>query len=90
MASMVVPTPMHDILEAHCPACGFTLSGLRDPHVGRCSLCGADFSLRSNLNVTRILPSGMGLLMGAFLASRDASPLMARKATLVPGFARRH
>jgi hypothetical protein len=90
MAPMVVQPLMHDILEAHCPACGFSLTGLRTPHVGTCSLCGADLALRSNLNVTRQLPIGLGLLIGAFVASRDASPLLAREPTLVPGFARRH
>lgn len=83
---------MHDILEARCPACGFTVKGLDETRAQReplCPMCGAPFAVRSNLSVSRRLPVGLGLLMGAFVASRDASPLMAREASTFPGFARR-
>ena len=84
---------MYDILEARCPACGFSMKGLADP-MGLCEpacpFCGIAFSVRPNLSISRSLPSGMGLLMGAFVASIDASPLTATDAPLVPSFARMH
>lgn len=82
---------MHDMLEARCPSCNFSMKGLADlarlPE-STCPFCGIPFAARSNLNVTRQLPAGMGLLMGAFVASIDASPLMANENGAVPGFAR--
>lgn len=82
---------MHDMLEARCPSCGFSMKGLADlaglPE-STCPFCGIPFAARSNLSVTRQLPAGMGLLMGAFVASLDASPLLATDAPLVPAFAR--
>ena len=80
---------MHDVLEATCPACGFTLMGLGEESPRACGLCGLPLSTRSNLALPRRLPVGMGLLMGAFAASLDASPLMTRQLPAVPGFARR-
>ena len=82
---------MYDILEARCPACGFSMKGLADTAglpEPTCPFCNVPFAVRSNLNVTRQLPVGLGLLMGAFVASADASPLLASDAPLVPGFAR--
>lgn len=82
---------MHDILEARCPACGFSMKGLADAAglpESTCPFCDLPFSVRSNLNVSRQLPLGLGLLMGAFVASADASPLLANDAPLVPSFAR--
>lgn len=82
---------MHDILEAHCLACGFVLKGLHEgapPTV--CGMCGLPLSTRSNLSISRRLPVGMGLLMGAFAASLDVSPLRTAETGAVPGFARRY
>lgn len=82
---------MHDILEARCPACNFSMKGLADTDglpESTCPFCNIQFSVRSNLNITRQLPVGLGLLMGAFVASADASPLLAADAPLVPSFAR--
>ena len=82
---------MHDLLEARCLSCGFSMKGLADtaglPEPA-CPFCGVMFSVRSNLSVSRSLPVGMGLLMGAFVASIDASPLMAAHDTPVPALAR--
>ena len=83
---------MHDILEAHCPACGFSMRGLNDRRASRerrCRMCLLPLATRSNLGVSRRLPLGMGLLMGAFAASLDASPLLANENGPVVGFARR-
>lgn len=80
---------MHDILEATCPACGFTMKGLGDEMPRTCGMCGIPLTTRSNLSVSRKLPVGMGLLMGAFAASLDASPLLKQPTGAVPGFARR-
>ena len=80
---------MHEILEAHCPACGFTLKGLGQESARTCGMCGIPLSTRSNLSVSRRLPVGLGLLMGAFAASLDASPLLTQPSGAVPGFARR-
>ena len=81
---------MHDILEAHCNNCGFTLKGLGDEGPARtCGMCGLPLSTRSNLGISRQLPDGLGLLMGAFAASLDASPHMVRAQGAAPGFARR-
>lgn len=60
-------------------------SGLPEP---TCPFCGIYFSVRSNLSVSRSLPRGMGLLMGAFVASLDASPLTAQHDTPVPALSR--
>lgn len=54
-----------------------------------CPYCGIPFAARSNLAISRQLPVGLGLLMGAFVASEDASPLRKTDADPVPGFARR-
>lgn len=62
-------------------------SGLPEP---ACPFCGIVFSIRSNLSISRKLPVGLGLLMGAFVASVDASPLMATDAQPVPALARMH
>lgn len=78
-----------DILEAHCNACGFTMRGLPADDLRACGMCGLPLETRSNLAVARRLPEGMGLLMGAFAASIDASPLLRRAESAVPGFARR-
>lgn len=83
---------MHEILEAHCPACGFSLRGISDPSacVGqKCRICNLPLQARTNHGISRRLPRGMGLLMGAFAASLDASPLLAADTAPVPGFARR-
>lgn len=83
---------MHDILEARCLACGFSMKGLADTAglpEPTCPYCGILFTVRSNLSITRSLPVGMGLLMGAFVASQDASPLMAREDAPFVGFARK-
>ena len=82
---------MHDLLEARCSACGFSLKGidvLRARRERACTLCGGAMRMRSNLGVSRRLPAGTCLLMGAFAASLDASPLLAPEAPLTPGFAR--
>lgn len=82
---------MHDLLEARCAACGFSLKGLDALRVAReraCRLCGGPLGVRSNLSVSRRLPAGTCLLMGAFAASLDASPLLAPEPPLAPGFAR--
>lgn len=82
---------MHDLLEARCAACGFSLKGLDALRASReraCTLCGGPFRIRSNLGVSRRLPAGTCLLMGAFAASLDASPLLAPEPPLTPGFAR--
>lgn len=92
MMAMRIVLLMHDILEAHCKACGFSLKGLDDLRAMReteCRMCGLPLRTRTNLAVSRRLPLGMGLLMGAFAASLDASPLLARGTAPVPGFARR-
>lgn len=60
-------------------------AGLPEPS---CPFCGITFSVRSNLSISRSLPAGLGLLMGAFVASIDASPLMATDAQPVPALAR--
>jgi hypothetical protein len=79
-----------DIIEAHCAACGFSLKGLgEESPVRDCGMCGIPLSTRSNLSVSRRLPEGLGLLMGAFAASLDASPMLRRSEGAVPGFARR-
>lgn len=80
---------MHEMLEAHCPACGFSLKGVGDETLRTCGMCGLPLATRSNLSVTRRLPVGLGLLMGAFAASLDASPLLRHSEGAVPGFARR-
>lgn len=81
---------MHDILEARCGACGFSMKGLHEGHlVTTCGMCGLPLTSRSNLGVSRRLPPGMAILMGAFAASLDASPLHAAAMAPVPGFARR-
>ena len=82
---------MHDLLEARCAACGFSVKGLDVLRASRqraCALCGGRVTMRSNLNVSRRLPAGTCLLMGAFAASLDANPLLAPEAPLAPGFAR--
>lgn len=82
---------MHDILEARCPSCNFAMKGLADAAglpESTCPFCNIPLAVRSNLNITRQLPVGLGLLMGAFVASADASPLLAPDAPLVPSFAR--
>lgn len=82
---------MHDLLEARCSACGFSLKGidvLRARRERACTLCGGAMKMRSNLGVSRRLPAGTGLLIGAFVASLDASPLLAPEAPPSPGFAR--
>ena len=92
MPTVIVVSLMHDLLEAHCLACGFSLKGVPESlahDVGRCRVCGARLAMRSNLSVSRRLPLGLGLLMGAFVASSDASPLLAQEPAAVPGFARR-
>lgn len=61
-------------------------AGLPEP---TCPFCGILFSVRSNLSISRSLLPGMGLLMGAFVASQDSSPLMAREDAPFVGFARR-
>ena len=61
-------------------------AGLPEP---TCPYCGIPFTVRPNLSISRSLPRGMGLLMGAFVASQDASPLMAREDRPFVGFARR-
>ncbi|GEM_PF-4730451 len=87
---MVVRSLMHDILEAHCPACGFALRGVTDDgRLHTCGLCGLPLATRQNYSIPRRLPVGMGLLMGAFAASHDSSPLLAANPAAVPGFARR-
>jgi len=78
-----------DILEAHCNACGFAMKGLPEELPRACGMCGLPLATRSNLAVARRLPEGMGLLMGAFAASIDASPLLSRAEGAVPGFARK-
>lgn len=82
---------MHDMLEARCPSCNFAMRGLADlanlPE-STCPFCGIAFAVRSDLSITRQLPVGLGLLMGAFVASQDASPLQRRDNAFVPGFAR--
>lgn len=82
---------MHDLLEARCAGCGFSLKGLdvlRAQRERACALCGGPLAMRSNLAVSRRLPAGTGLLIGAFCASIDSSPLVAREQPLSPGFAR--
>lgn len=82
---------MHDLLEARCPSCGFSMKGLADTAglpEPTCPYCGVLFSVRSNLSVSRRLPLGMGLLMGAFVASLDASPLLADDGPTVPALSR--
>ena len=79
---------MYDILEARCGACGFTLKGLGEDRTRTCRMCGLPMETRANLSISRRLPLGMGLLMGAFAASLDSSPLLAREDVPVPGFAR--
>ena len=89
---MGIVRTMHDILEARCAACGFSLKGLDEARALReraCRMCGHPLAMRSNLSVSRRLPMGLGLLMGAFAASLDASPLLAPDAPPYPGFARR-
>lgn len=82
---------MHDCLEARCPSCGFSMQGLADltrlPE-STCPFCGIPFAARTNLAVSRALPVGLGLLMGAFVASQDASPMRRTDPQFVPGFAR--
>ncbi|MFA5862608.1 MAG: hypothetical protein WDA16_13030 [Candidatus Thermoplasmatota archaeon] len=81
---------MHELLEAHCNACGFSMKGLGDTSITpTCGMCGLPLATRSNLSISRQLPEGLGLLMGAFAASTDASPLLNRIEGAVPGFARR-
>ncbi|MEA3200679.1 MAG: hypothetical protein QOE90_2107 [Thermoplasmata archaeon] len=81
---------MHDLLEAHCPACGFVLRGVTDDgRLHTCGLCGLPLAMRANYSISRRLPVGMGLLMGAFAASHDASPLLAQQSGMIPGFAKR-
>lgn len=53
-----------------------------------CRMCGLPMRTRMNLGVSRRLPLGMQLLMGAFAASLDASPLLAPEHPPIPGFAR--
>jgi len=77
-----------DILEAHCNACGFTMKGLQLEIPRACGMCGLPLATRSNLALTRRLPEGMGLLMGAFAASMDASPLRQNAGAPIAGFAR--
>ena len=79
---------MYDILEARCSACGFTLKGLGEDRARACRMCGLPMTTRANLSISRHLPAGMGLLMGAFAASFDASPLLAPEQPPIPGFAR--
>lgn len=84
---------MYDILEARCPSCGFSMKGLADTAglpEPTCPFCGVLFSVRTNLSVSRMLPLGMGLLMGAFVASIDASPLTAEDRPPVPSLSRMH
>ena len=83
---------MHDILEARCVACGFALKGVDPTRAppAECPLCACPMATRSDLAISRRLPVGLGLLMGAFAASLDASPLRAPDAPLAPGFARMH
>ena len=67
------------------------MKGLADPGElcePTCPFCNIPFSVRSNLSISRSLPTGLGLLMGALVASQDASPLTAADAPLVPSFAR--
>jgi hypothetical protein len=86
---VILVSMQHDILEAHCNACAFTLKGIDSELPASCGMCGLPLETRSNLAIARRLPGGMGLLMGAFAASIDASPLLARPEGAVPGFARR-
>lgn len=82
---------MHELLEARCGACGFSLKGIDAIRARReraCALCGGPLVVRHNLSVSRRLPAGTLLLMGAFAASIDASPLDAYEAPPSPGFAR--
>ncbi|HVM45021.1 MAG TPA: hypothetical protein VM582_03710 [Candidatus Thermoplasmatota archaeon] len=82
---------MYDMLEARCPSCNFAMKGLADSDrlpESTCPFCGIEFRVRSNLSVSRQLPIGLGLLMGAFVASQDASPLLAADQAFVPAFAR--
>jgi len=84
---------MHELLEAHCPACSFSVRGLdvmRASKLRECRVCGLPLMTRSNLNVSRRLPGGMALLLGAFAASLDASPISAEPPSPGAGFARRH
>lgn len=80
---------MHDILEARCDACGFSMKGVADDRRRVCGMCGLPLVTRPDLSIPRRLPVGLGLLMGAFAASVDASPLSAREPRPIPGFARR-
>lgn len=83
---------MHAILETRCRGCGFSLSGIPEEgyEARPCTLCGLAMDPRPNLGVTRRLPRGLGLLMGAFAASLDASPLRTADPNLAPGYARQH
>lgn len=85
---------MHDIVEMRCTACGFTVRGVHERTMARrrtCALCGLPaMAPRSNFSISRRLPMGMGLLMGAFAASLDVSPLEAAEPDATPGFARQH
>ena len=68
---------MHDLLEARCGACGFSLKGLdvlRAQRERACALCGGPLAMRSNLAVSRRLPAGTGLLIGAFCAASTPRP----------------
>lgn len=82
---------MYELLEARCAACGFSLKGLDGRRAARetaCRLCGLPVSTRENLSVSRRLPVGLGLLMGAFAASLDACPVRSAPIPAAPGFAR--
>ncbi len=81
---------MHDIMEMQCRGCGFSVRGIpqRGIRARRCSLCDLPMAPRPNYSVSRRLPLGMGLLMGAFAASLDSSPLTAAEPAPVAGYAR--
>ena len=81
---------MHELIEMRCRGCGFSLRGIPEERLElrACTLCGLSMEPSLNHAVSRPLPRGLGLLMGAFAASLDASPLLAREPRPVPGFAR--
>lgn len=83
---------MHDIMEMRCAACSFSVRGIPERHarLRACALCGAVMLPAKNYSASRRLPMGLGLLMGAFAASVDTSPLAAQEPDSFPGFARHH
>lgn len=81
---------MHELIEMRCRGCGFSLPGIPEARLTAraCTLCGCAMDPRPNLSVSRRLPRGLGLLMGAFAASLDASPLTAVEPRSMMGYAR--